>query len=556
MGIGGAVSLAELERHLRSIASTVRLSGTPGEAVAFDYVEAELRSFGYNVNRYEAECLIGYPIKSTLTLLSPQTAEIHCNGYALTPSTSETGVEGELIHVGSSRSTDYGAFDARGKVVVVDGVAIEDAALAAARAGAIGQIFINPDHIHEMCISPVWGTPLPETARFLPSVPAVGIARTDGERLKRLMQAGPVWVRLSTQPYRAWTNIPTLTADLPGQESDDFVLFSGHIDSWHYGAMDNGTANATQVEVGRLLAERRDKLRRGVRIAFWSGHSHGRYAGSTWYADNHWSELHDRCICHVNIDSAGAKGATILDSASSMAGTYPFAKFVLKYTAGANLKYHRTGRSSDQSFWGHGIPSLFGALSLRPGTGDDAAVAEIFGGVSLGWLWHTAEDLIDKIDPDFLKRDASIYAETLWRLCTLERLPFDPSFEADEIGNALDGYHAAARGEIDLAGVAGRARKLADAIRQVDLSIMNAEDENELIKSLNQVLIPVNYTEHGPFHHDLTTETQAAAGLKESGRLAALDRAGDDWHFLHAKLVRERNRVEHALRTAEKLLPY
>ena len=86
-------------------------------------------------------------------------------------------------------------------------------------------------------------------------------------------------------------------------------MFNGHVDSWHYGAMDNGTANATQLEVARLLAEHRDELYRGVRMAFWSGHSHGRYASSAWYADAFWHDLHERCACNVNIDSVGGKGA-------------------------------------------------------------------------------------------------------------------------------------------------------------------------------------------------------------------------------------------------------
>lgn len=554
MNSAGAISLAELERHLHSIARTVRLSGTPGEAVAFDYAEAELKALGYDVNRYESEGLIGYPIRSTLAVTSPEPAEIHCNGYALTPATDESGVEAELIFVGSSLSTNYDDHDARGKIVVVDGIAIEDAALAAARAGAAGQIFINPEHIHEMCISPVWGTPTPATAHLLPSVPAVGIAREDGERLRRLAASGPVRVRLMTQPYRAWTNIPTLTAELPGQSSDEFVLFSGHIDSWHYGAMDNGTANATQLEVGRLLAERRSELKRGVRIAFWSGHSHGRYSGSTWYADHFWADLHERCVCHVNIDSVGAKGATIMDGTSSMAGTFPFAHSVLKETAGADLKYHRKGRSSDQSFWGHGIPALFGALSLRPGTGEDAAVSEIFGGVSLGWWWHTVEDLIDKIDPEFFNRDAGVYAETLWRLCAGDRIPFDPAAEADEIASALARYDMASGGEINLSGVTARARELADEIRARSLATMPAPKANETTKALSRELIPVNYTEHGPYHHDLAVETKPVPGLMDAGKLATLDRRGDDWHFLHAKLVRERNRVEHAIRSAGRLL--
>lgn len=60
--------------------------------------------------------------------------------------------------------------------------------------------------------------------------------------------------------------------------------------------MDNGGANATMLEAARLLAERHHEWQRGLRICFWSGHSHGRYSGSAWYADEYWDELDKRCI--------------------------------------------------------------------------------------------------------------------------------------------------------------------------------------------------------------------------------------------------------------------
>ena len=82
----------------------------------------------------------------------------------------------------------------------------------------------------------------------------------------------------------SWRPIPELVADLD-VDGRDYVMFSGHVDSWHYGAMDNASANATMIETARMLADNRESLRRGVRFAFWSGHSHARYAGSTWFAD-------------------------------------------------------------------------------------------------------------------------------------------------------------------------------------------------------------------------------------------------------------------------------
>jgi hypothetical protein len=411
-----------------------------------------------------------------------------------------------------------------------------------------------------MCISPVWGTPVPETAGLLPKVPAVGVARPDGERLKELLQQGPVRVRLVTEPFRAWVKIPTLTADLPGTAGDDFVMFSGHVDSWHYGAMDNGTANATQVEVGRLLAERRGDLTRGVRLAFWSGHSHGRYASSTWYADAFWHELSARCVCHVNVDSVGAIGASILEEAPTMAETYGFGRQVLADTVGMDLDYRRISRSSDQSFWGHGIPTVFASLSeqARDDSATGAALAQLLGagGKSggLGWWWHTTEDTLDKIDADNLVRDAGVYAETLWRLCTAERLPLEPAAAAEEMAMTLSRYHAAARGALDLSGTERLAREAATAITAAARTQRDPEPANSLATALCRVLIPVNYTRSGPFEHDLALRTEPLPGLSDAARLGGLDQTSDEFYFLRTKLTRERNRVEHALRSALRLV--
>src|SRR4029077_8458067 len=133
----------------------------------------------------------------------------------------------------------------------------------------------------------------------LPKIAAVSIRKADGDVLRERARDGGLRVRVHAAGDTRWRKTPLLVADLTGQdEPDRFVLFSGHVDSWHYGAMDNGSANAVMLEVARLLAARRDELRRGIRFAFWSGHSHGRYAGSAWYADHAWRELHQRCVLH------------------------------------------------------------------------------------------------------------------------------------------------------------------------------------------------------------------------------------------------------------------
>jgi hypothetical protein len=320
--------------------------------------------------------------------------------------------------------------------------------------------------------------------------------------------------------------------------------------------MNNGTANATQLEVARLLSEHRGQLRRGVRLAFWSGHSHGRYAGSAWYADAFWHDLHERCVCHVNIDSVGARGASVLEEAATMAETHSFGRAVLRDVTGADLGYRRISRSSDQSFWGHGIPSLFAALSEQPR--DDsptgAALAQLLGGSKrgggLGWWWHTPADTLDKIDPANFVRDARVYAEAMWRLCTLPRLPFDYAPTAEEIAAALDRYQEQAGTALDLSPPKELARELARRLRAGALDGLDPDRANAILIALGHALIPVNYTRSGPFEHDLALGTQPLPGLADAAALGRLDPDSDAYRFLRTLLLRERNRVEHALRTA------
>jgi N-acetylated-alpha-linked acidic dipeptidase len=224
------------------------------------------------------------------------------------------------------------------------------------------------------------------------------------------------------------------------------------------------------------------------------------------------------------------------------------------------LDYRRISRSSDQSFWGHGIPTLFATLSEQPrdASATGAAMAQLLGagakGGGLGWWWHTTEDTRDKIDADNLVRDARVYAETLWRLCTLPRLPFDYAATADELAQTLQRYHAAANGQIDLEGTRALALELGQELRSGELDGLAAERANDVVLGLARRLIPVNYTRSGPFEHDLALGTSPLPGLADAVTLGQLDPDGDDFRFLRTRLERERNRVEHALRSATRLV--
>ena len=553
----GAVSAEALMAHTRAIAAWERESGTPGEAQAYDHIERTLKSYGYAVERREVEALISLPLEGRVAL--PDGAVIEGLTHAFSPSTD--ALDAEVVDVGDGNAEDFARAGAAGKIALLDSLATPGKAWAAQEAGTVGQIFVNRDHLHNMIVTTIWGTPEPDTAWRIPRTPCLSVRRKDGERIRELIREGRGRVRLVTRVRTAWAPIPHLTAHLDGTAEDRFVLFSGHVDGWHHGAMDNGTANATMLEVARLLAAKRGALRRGLRLAFWSGHSHGRYAGSAWYADQAWLELHRRCAVHLNIDSTGARGATDYSVVHATEDAQGFVEGVVHDVTGQTARARRFPRAGDQSFWGIGIPSALMSLSGIPKQDTDLSrwMERLFGTAGFPWWWHTREDTIDKIDPDVLALDTRVYVAAALRLVGGPLLPLDYGRFARAIlatveelgqtggwdaGAALD----AARGLAERAGAFGDAVNAVAADARADSA--RAEAANGAMVALSRILIPLFYTTGDRFHHDLAIPVPPLAGLQRARELSRLDPSSDGFRFAVAALVRERNRVVHALEEA------
>ena len=542
------VALDQLQAHNAAIAKGVRLTGSADEAEAFDYIAAQCEAFGLNVRRYAVDALVSLPGAASLAVTGPEARDFPCITHSASRPTGPGGITASLVYACDGLAADYAKIDARGKIALVEGLAGAPKASDGDAAGVLGIICINPAGLHEMNFSPVWGTPTPATAPKLPQLAAISVRKEIGDELRELLDAGEVTVRIETEIDAGWRPIPVLTADLPGADEDRFVLLSGHVDSWYHGAMDNASANATMLEIGRIFAAHPGELRRGLRLAFWSGHSHARYAGSSWYADNFWAELRERCICHVNAESTGGLGADELTGAGNMAETWQFAAGPIREIAGQELRYRRMMRSHDQSFAGLGVPSMLSGLSAQPGGG-------------LGWWWHTPDDTLDKIDPDRLVRDTQIYLATCWGLCTVPVLPFDYTATAGELGERLQVLATTAGDSFDLAPLVTALAAFRDAATRLNRTSAASEADPQSIETLNtallavaHALIPVNYTEAGPYEVDLALGGPPLPGLRSLATLAKLDATSNESKFLRTKLVRERNRIWDALNTARQAI--
>ena len=554
----GEISGEQLMEHTAFLSAEDRESGSPGEARAVRYFRDFMENLGFETEILEIENLISLPIRASLRVLSPEGREL----VGLTPSFSASvpdGLEGELVYCPRGSQGDVA-----GKIVLSEGLAAPLPSYEMERRGAIGQVWINWGELPINCIvNTIWGHPTPETAHRLPKTPVISLNESDGAYLRSFCSQGPVKVRLFTELKTDFMKVPLALAEVKGlTEPDKFVLFNGHIDSWHRGASDNGTANACMLETARILAKHRGELRRGVRFAWWSGHSQGRYSGSTWYADHYWDDLYRHAIVHLNVDSLGCQGATDYSEVECTAEMYELGKAVIETYIGQSPKYSRIGRSGDNSFWSIGLPTLFQLLSHQPPEKQERE-ALVKG---LPWFWHTAADTIDKIDPEILLNDTRVYMAALWRLCTHPVLPIHFVPVADELDEILSGLQEKAGRAFDLGPVRrrvsafrSRAAELSTLCRRVDAetsdlplcSAPRAERLNRCLMKLSRLLMPVNYCATDPFDMDLAIPIPPLPRLQPLTGLGTMDPTSWDFKFLERKMVRERNRLCFALDEAQ-----
>lgn len=546
-----------LWRNAEAIAQWSRETGSAGEARAFDYVAAQLEQIGATVTRTVVPAFVSLPRGAELTV---DGRAVPALTHAMAAPTPDAGVEGELV----AATVEPSAWG--GRIVVFDGLALAGSVRRAQHAGALAALFLSNDRIaHEMIVSSVWGSPEPDDLGELPQIPAATIGGESAESLRAIVRSRSLArARLIARVDTGWREIPLLTAEIRALEArgSQFVLLSGHVDSWHLGAMDNAGANAVMLDVARAARAVRERLHRHVRLAFWSGHSHARYAGSAAWVDRHWDELERDCVVHLNIDSVGGRGASVLTQAPSMAATHRVGTEAVAAVVGQSLARERFPRAGDQSLANIGVPALFLTLSEQPADGperllDGSALVKSVGGQEtggLGWWWHTPEDTLDKLDPHALARDAEVYRRAVLAFACDPLLPLDVAAEATDLDEHLRTLAVACAGRFELADVLERSGRLVKrahgAMTRAARLREDAGDADGLLRvnralaAAVRPLVRLGYVERDCFAHDAVSARPPVPLLSVPLRELLATAPGSDaayaWEVL---LTRRRNRV-------------
>lgn len=539
-----------------AIATEERLSGSDGEKRAFDQIQAMLDKGGFMTQLLPHDAYISLPRSASI--------EIAGEGLPAITHSFSTSTSGTVAAVADLGWDAPAGGTAQGRITLCDGIAMHGLVSRNQRAGCIGQIFVCGDVTHEMCVSAVWGSPGRDDVSKLPMTPVVSVTTDVGQRIRTLLAEGATELKLVTDVDTGWKKLHVLVADLMPAEADGgaasqmpFVLFSGHLDSWHLGAMDNGSANATMVAVGLEMAKRRKSLRRGLRLAFWSGHSHGRYAGSAWYVDQYHHELSTRCLVHVNVDSVGGKGASVLAEAIAMASTLECGAEAIRAVSGQKFHGAPIPRAGDQSLVQLGTPSLFMSLSEQPPS--DTITARAFGALiagsktgGLGWWWHTTEDTLDKLDVDLLERDARIYARVLASLLCDPVMPIRPDRQAETLLEKLQELQSKCSAWIDLSRTVALAEQAVEAMRDLQARRRARGKETAFqtacVVHAMRPLVELRHAGSGPYDHDIAAPLKPIPPLALGWELEGMEEA--ERRFALVTLKRRCNYVEDRIRSA------
>ena len=569
-----SLSQNEPEALIDKFSTLVRSSGKEDERIAANYIVERLKYHGISHQVFEPTLYISLPSKSSLQVEgSGGWEDIKCASPSFSASTDPDWLEGvgAVTKAAPRGKGDYvfddtvidPSADVTGKIAFCEGIFSPAMVRTLEDMGAVGVVMINPgERIHESNCSTVWGTPTLENMHQLPGIPVVSIIKSDGDRLRKMVRESGLKLRIQTEMDAGWRKCPLVVAEIKGcDDPDSFILIHGHLDGWHFGVCDNATGNASLLELARIFYEARDGLGRSVRVAWWPGHSHGRYAGSTWYSDNFGIDIEENCIASINIDSPGSRWATSYGGIMMMDEAAPFCTQAIYDAVGQKVNGSRPQRAGDYSFNNIGVTSMFMLMSAIPNeVREEKGFYKVGGNGGNAITWHTKEDGKEYVDYDILVKDLTVLATAIGRLANALMLPYDFRKTAESHRERLRQYQDLAGDRFNLnpaiQGIDSLSKRLdvfyKEALKSLQATsgarVIEMKSFNEDLLALARILIPIDYVNMARFEHDPAVPIPSLGRFAPIGDLAALDRDPHLHNITVNTLTRRRNQIVSAYR--------
>lgn len=555
--IVSSLSRENMLETVNAFSTLHRYSGKKQGEESVDYIIKKLQEYGVDCEREAYEGFFSIPVSASLTITAPYSKAYEACGCVFSGDAHNLCAEVYFDYMSKNKNLTREQQEERdrefaGKIVLsYDGASTFADRLK--KAGALGMVYIWPvpdNMLHHSNIGPVWGTPDTRDYDRLTYLPSVTFRADDADEIIAACTKGKVYGCLNITMDSAVARSTMPVASIPGK-TDKFVLISAHYDSWYEGITDNAAADAIILEMARVFKKNQASLLRGVKICWWSGHSDGRYAGSTWWCDNHWLDLRKNCVAHINLDICGCMNTgKIIMRTSLMEGMDYGADKIERITGLRPNRYIPMVKGADQSFWGVDVPIILMAKN-EPLPGNENLWGQYYGAGGGPW-WHSISDTLDKLDVNAMVRDATLNAEFAADLTTADVLPVKMSGFLAEMKKTLEQLKETLDGsEFDVSPVFDKISQLEGPVSRLEAAIAatQAGEADDIVKSVAGELVRIFYTTVDPYYFEPAIpiafggKSTALGGLRTAAGITRENTNEKMYLFIKTTFVRQRNRL-------------
>lgn len=418
-------------RQLAHLSNNIgpRLSGSPQAQTAVEYVAAELRKLGLEVQLEkvmvphwvrgeETGALTEYPgmspgmtQKIVLTALGGSvatpadgfTAEVVVvNNFDELQALGRERVAGKIVLFNAKfdqQLADNGfAGPAYGQSVIYRGIG----ASAAARLGAVAALNRSAGGADYR---------LPHTGALryaddAPKIPAAAVTAEDAETIAYLAGEGTVRMHLVLTPQTLPDAVSyNVIGDLKGSEHpEQIVIVSGHLDSWDLGrgAIDDGAGVVVAMQAAQLLKQLNLRPRRTLRVIAWMNEENGT-RGALAYAKDFQNDIANHfAAIETDLGAGHPLGFNAQGKPEILTLLQPLAVILQNQGAGVTRLVEETG-SDVGPLGAAGVPTFAPIQDSR----------------TYFNYHHTAADTLDKVNPKELQENCALVAALAYTLASM-----------------------------------------------------------------------------------------------------------------------------------------
>ena len=372
----------------------VRMGGTAEELKAAQILKEEIESMGLaaDIEPFEIEDYVQE--KAELEVLQPYNKKYTVRAYKFSENTPEEGIEAPFYY--AENMTDVDISNAKGKIILVNGIVRLDLFRKILKSGAVGFISMTGTMLDTDENSDLLQRSTRDTMRAFGNLPAASIRIKDAfEMVKE--EASLVRLTIKGENIKRTShNVVTKVAGT--DKADEIVSFGAHFDSVEFstGVYDNGAGSVIIMDILRHFVA--NPPRRTLQFNWYGSEEMGLLGSKAW-VKAHKDELKDH-VYMINVDVGGSVlGADQALVLATKEGTTYIDSFMKR--KGYSVVVKQDIYSSDGvPFADNGVPST---SFIR------------FGTQGAGYI-HDRNDIIDWLYPKALERTTKFvqdYAEEM-----------------------------------------------------------------------------------------------------------------------------------------------